>query len=123
MLPRILTINAVTLRVASMSKSIEFYRDILGLKLCYGGNEATFSSFEINGSYLNLQLSEEKVNVDWGRVIFYSDNVDEMFARLKSRNCVLFEPRNARWGERYFHFVDPDGHEISIAQPLKSISD
>jgi uncharacterized glyoxalase superfamily protein PhnB len=26
-------------------------------------------------------------------------------------------PRDAEWGERYFHLLDPDGHEVSIARP------
>jgi uncharacterized glyoxalase superfamily protein PhnB len=29
------------------------------------------------------------------------------------------KPRNASWGERYFHMRDPDGHELSFARPLK----
>jgi len=29
-----------------------------------------------------------------------------------------FAPRDAPWGERYFHLVDPDGHELSFAKPL-----
>ena len=28
-------------------------------------------------------------------------------------------PRDAEWGERFFHVTDPDGHEISFAWPLK----
>jgi hypothetical protein len=28
-------------------------------------------------------------------------------------------PRDATWNERYFHFLDPDGHELSFATPLK----
>jgi uncharacterized glyoxalase superfamily protein PhnB len=27
-------------------------------------------------------------------------------------------PRDATWGERYFHVTDPDGHELSFARPL-----
>ena len=30
-----------------------------------------------------------------------------------------FAPRDATWGERYFHIVDPDGHELSFAQPIR----
>ena len=26
-------------------------------------------------------------------------------------------PRDAPWGERYFHITDPDGHELSFARP------
>ena len=28
------------------------------------------------------------------------------------------KPRDAEWGERYFHITDPDGHELSFAHPL-----
>ena len=28
------------------------------------------------------------------------------------------EPADAPWGERYFHLLDPDGHELSFARPL-----
>src|ERR1700747_319778 len=27
-------------------------------------------------------------------------------------------PRDASWGERYFHMLHPDGHELSFAQPI-----
>ncbi|MEE8286768.1 MAG: VOC family protein, partial [Gammaproteobacteria bacterium] len=29
-------------------------------------------------------------------------------------------PRDAEWGERYFHVTDPDGHELSFARPLSA---
>jgi hypothetical protein len=29
-------------------------------------------------------------------------------------------PRDAEWGERFFHLMDPDGHELSFARPLRS---
>jgi hypothetical protein len=28
------------------------------------------------------------------------------------------KPRDAAWGERYFHMPDPDGHELSFARPI-----
>ncbi len=28
-------------------------------------------------------------------------------------------PRDAAWGERYFHLTDPDGHALSFARPLR----
>jgi hypothetical protein len=31
--------------------------------------------------------------------------------------------RDADWGERFFHFADPDGHELSFAQPLNRVAD
>jgi uncharacterized glyoxalase superfamily protein PhnB len=31
-------------------------------------------------------------------------------------------PRDAECGERFFHLVDPDGHELSFAKPLLPVS-
>ena len=30
--------------------------------------------------------------------------------------------RDAEWGERFFHPIDPDGHEFSFARPLLPLS-
>ena len=55
----------------------------------------------------------------WGRVIFYVDSVDAVYD-LARRNGLQpeFAPRDAGWGERYFHILDPSGHELAIAAPL-----
>ncbi len=100
-----------------MVRSLLFYRDVLGLKLLYGGEEAPFSSLDIEGTYLNLELSSD-VDTKWGRIIFYCGDVDDMHAYLISKGYDASEPKNAAWGERFFHVTDPDGHELSMAQPL-----
>jgi hypothetical protein len=30
-------------------------------------------------------------------------------------------PRDAEWGERFFHLTDPDGHELSFAMSSVSV--
>ena len=37
-------ISALTLRVTNMRTSVRFYRDVLGMELSYGGEDAYFSS-------------------------------------------------------------------------------
>ena len=37
-------ISAITLRVASMRTSVQFYRDVLGMEIIYGGEGGYFSS-------------------------------------------------------------------------------
>jgi uncharacterized glyoxalase superfamily protein PhnB len=45
--------------------------------------------------------------------------VDALYARAVARGLSpQFAPRDATWGERYFHLTDPDGHELSFARPL-----
>jgi len=69
-----------------MSRAVRFYR-ALGFALRYGGEHASFTSFQAGASYLNLVEAPPERRWSW-------------------------------WGERYFHIIDPDGHEISLAKPL-----
>ena len=110
-----------------------------------------FTTFEIGkGSmtttYLNLELIEEeeendgsdftksnvekvkvKVNEDFGRIIFHAENVDGLYSYMKQdeyiSKSIVFEnePTNAPWGERFFHIREPNGYELSFAQPLSQV--
>jgi len=117
-LTEITSISAITIQVTSMPRSFHFYHSILGLKLAYGGADETFSSFEIGGKYLNLQLVD-RCETKWGRIILHCSDVDDMHRELKSQLDDVGEPQDGAWGERYFHIKDPDGHELSIAKPIK----
>ena len=95
-----------------------FYR-AAGFELRYGGGDESFASFSVGSQYLNLSVEGSGLVTGWGRVIFYVESVDAMFEHLVAQGLKpAFSPRDAPWGERYFHIVDPDGHEISFARPL-----
>jgi catechol 2,3-dioxygenase-like lactoylglutathione lyase family enzyme len=112
-------ISAVTLRVANMGASVRFYRDVLGLEIIYGGEEAFFSSLRTkDGRNPILNLEQGKPATEWGRLIFYVVDVDASWTYLKGRGFEPERPREASWGERYFHMPDPDGHELSFARPI-----
>ena len=32
-------------------------------------------------------------------------------------------PRDAEWGERYFHLADPDRHALTFARPLRDTAE
>lgn len=115
------SISALTLFISAMPRSVAFY-EALGFELLYGGAEASFSSFRVGEGYLNLALADAPgAGALWGRAIFYVSDVDRMHEQAQVAGIEpLFAPRDASWGERYFHLRDPDGHEISFARPLKS---
>lgn len=116
---RPVSLSAVTLAVTDMARSHRFY-EALGFDLRYGGADAPFTSFGVGDGYLNLQHSLPPVGTGWGRAIFYVDDVDGTYRRaLDARLEPAFAPRDAEWRERYFHLLDPDGHELSFAQPLQ----
>ena len=111
-------ISAVTFRVSNMQASVQFYRDVLGMEMLYGGERSSFSSLRAgnaDSAILNSELGEAATR--WGRLIFYVADVDGAWKHLTDRGFRPERPRDAPWGERYFHMRDPDGHELSFARP------
>ena len=113
----ITALSAVTLATRDMAASVRFYL-LCGFELLYGGETASFTSFRAGASYLNITAEPVEIRW-WGRAIFYDDDVDGLYRRLVDAGVMpQAPPRNASWGERFFHVTDPDGHEISFAWPL-----
>ena len=119
--PKIEKISAITFRVSNMQASVHFYRNVLGMTLLYGGEHSSFSSLRASDSesaILNLEQADPAPR--WGRLIFHVTDVDAFWTHLNDRGFHPEIPRDASWGERYFHMRDPDGHELSFARPLPS---
>jgi catechol 2,3-dioxygenase-like lactoylglutathione lyase family enzyme len=114
----IVGLSAVTLVVRDMARSVSFYQ-ALGFELKFGGGQSDFTSFVVGTGYLNLVVNVEAEWRFWGRAIFYVDDVDAQYRlALQAGINTQFAPRDASWGERYFHANDPDGHELSFAKLL-----
>jgi len=116
------SLSAVTLMTSDMARAVRFY-EALGFERIYGGETADFTSYRAGAGYLNLALRAEPLNISdvplWGRAIFYVRDVDAVYrTAVEAGFAPEFAPRDARWGERYFHLRDPDGHELSFARPL-----
>jgi catechol 2,3-dioxygenase-like lactoylglutathione lyase family enzyme len=113
------SISAITLATHDMQRAVRFYT-ALGFDLIYGGEEARFASFRAGSGYLNLTAQvADRHWAWWGRAIFYVTDVDSMHAGVVAAGYQPdTAPRDAAWGERYFHVTDPDGHELSFARRL-----
>ncbi|MEI7296483.1 VOC family protein [Paraburkholderia tropica] len=120
---RIESLSAVTLTVSDLARSLRFYEP-LGFAHKPGPRIAGFASFVLGGdgggeSYLNLLEGPHDAVAGWGRVILYVCGVDAFYQQAVAAGfSPEFAPQDAPWGERYFHLRDPDGHELSFAQPL-----
>jgi len=122
-----------------MKRSCNFYSQIPGFRLVYGGSPIdTFTTYQIGkdnpSMYLNLELNvvaiinsnpNEHDKKHFGRIIFHTEDVDELYSYLRSNasisNTITFEnePSDAPWGERYFHIREPDGYQLSFAKPME----
>lgn len=123
-----------------MERSCNFYSRIPGFKLVYGGSSNdSFATYEVGfgqsinnpATFLNLELATQ-IDPDsiiddrrkhFGRIIFHTEDVDKLYFYLKNNlsTAILIEdePRDAPWGERYFHMREPDGYQLSFAEPSK----
>jgi catechol 2,3-dioxygenase-like lactoylglutathione lyase family enzyme len=111
-------ISAVTLAVRDMAASVAFYQAI-GLDVLYGGPRASFTSFRLGNTFLNLILTPAYAGSWWGRLIFRVERVDDLHTALTAQGMQPGVPQDGAWGERYFHLKDPDGHELSFAELLR----
>jgi catechol 2,3-dioxygenase-like lactoylglutathione lyase family enzyme len=115
---KVLDVSAVTLATGDMSRSVQFYC-ALGFRLSFGGQDAKFTSFAMGSTHLNLVPRSGTSVSPWGRLIFHVSDVDDMYEVVRGAGVEpVAPPRDASWGERYFHVIDPDGHELSFARPL-----
>lgn len=116
---RIDGLSAVTLATRDMARAVSFYRT-LGFRVLKGGDDAGFTVLKAGAQRLNLTTEVAGFRPGWwGRAIFYVPDVDAIYAHAVDAGLSpSFPPRDARWGERYFHITAPDGHEISFAHPL-----
>ena len=89
-----------------MQASVQFYRNLLGLELLYGGERSSFSSLRANDSEsVILNLEHGQVVSRWGRIIFHVADVDTFWSHLKGNGFDPEIPRHASWLDIYQQFV------------------
>lgn len=120
LVPEIRSINAVTFATQDMARAVRFYK-ALGFSMAYGGEKDAFTSFRVGKGHLNLARAvDPPASESTTRIIFYVGDVDVMHAHVLAQGFTPEgPPRDAPWGERYFHLIDPDGHALSFARPLR----
>src|SRR5258708_24301397 len=109
------SISAITLATHEMPRAVRFYR-ALGFEILHGGEDSSFTSFRAGPNYLNLivQPAERRWSW-WGRVIFYASDVDALHQRaLAAGYRPSTSPRDAEWGERFFHIDDPTAMSLAL---------
>lgn len=112
-------IDAVTLLVSDMARSVAFY-EVVGIdEVVFGGPDAPFTTLRVGDDHLNLSGAEGPPAGFWGRIVVHVDSPDLVHAALVAAGHEPeMAPTDAPWGERYFHVRDPDGHELSFATPV-----
>ena len=115
------SISAITLMTPNITLSAQFYR-ALGFQETYASDSPPWRTYSVGSAgALNLQgvNATTPFGVPWGRPVIWVKDVDAMYAQAVAAGLTPeFPPADADWGERYFHILDPVGHEIAFATPL-----
>jgi catechol 2,3-dioxygenase-like lactoylglutathione lyase family enzyme len=123
-----LRFEGLTLTVASVATSVEFYGGMLGLEVAYN-SEPAFAMIKIggeNGGTIGL-LSIDEARKEGAEesttaqkraihVEFSTDDLDALFEELKARGMTFQDPPHDEPWERVMTAFDPDGYAVEFAQ-------
>lgn len=107
---------AVCLLVEDFAKSLEFYRDKLGLEI--KSQQGKFADFKLGDTGLAIFQKSEAITMfpaqymktGGGSVLgFQAEDVSVVCEELKSKGVVIIEgPKTTEWGQTVAYFLDPD---------------
>ena len=124
-MPEKMRFEGLTLTVASVERSIEFYSGKLGLKVEWNAAPA-FAMLRVGAGTIGLLSVAEarKEGVEDTKaaqkraihVEFSTDDLDGLYEELKSAGVVFHQPPHDEPWERSMTAFDPDGYAVEFAQ-------
>lgn len=118
-------VDYVIFYAGSLGRSLEFYRDVLGLEVRVEGDG--YLEFAMENLKLSLfekaklpeLIGREGGEAPCAEIGFIVDDVEAEATRLREAGApILTGPVDRPWGERTLHIADPDGNVIEFAQRL-----
>lgn len=119
--------NCPMIVVSDMEKTVEFYKNVLGLDVIqdFGANKTLTGgiSLQTEETYKEF-IGKEKISYggDNFELYFEEDEIDAFFERLKVFNVELVHPvQEHSWGQRAVRFYDPDRNIIEVGESLQAV--
>src|SRR5437870_5356050 len=110
-------LGLVMVVVSDMSRSVAFYRDVLGLNLRF--ETPDWTEFDVGGVKLALHIAGPhlSVNPDGGVGFgFYVQDIESTLADLAARGARVVHKSQEEFGVLAL-IPDPDGYIVQICQP------
>jgi PhnB protein len=117
------------------AKAIEFYAKVFGaqevVRMPGPDGSVRHAEVKIGNSMLMLsdenkergQLSPESIGGSGCSIMFYTDDVDKVFARAVAAGAKTeTPPTDMFWGDRMGNIIDPFGHKWAIATHKEDVS-
>jgi lactoylglutathione lyase len=116
-------VNYVIVFVSDMTRSVSFYRDVLGLPLRF--ESPGWTEFATEGATLALHASKaspaekghpQEVPAGRCRPGLSVPNLDEFHKRMVEKAVPCLQEPKEVFGARIAQYVDPDGLAISVSE-------
>ena len=115
------------LAVKDIDRSVEFYRNVLGLRVVadFGANKTLTGGLCLQ-SLDSWQEFIEHREVSFGgngcEVYFEEDDFDGFIQKLQKLDIeYVHAVKQHGWGQRVVRIYDPDGHIIEIGEDIKNV--
>src|SRR5207248_7489370 len=121
----------VRLLVGDMAASINFWRDVMGLRMTYGDEAMGYAYFETDSAGVELMtsagfasaLGEAFKSTPQGypaALVFRVEDVDAAYADFVRRGATAVAGPQDRpaWGARSAHLSDPNGYIVELYSQL-----
>lgn len=113
--------------VTDMEKSVEFYTQVLGLKviLDFGENKTLTGglSLQTHDTFLGfIENQPIKYQGNNFEICFEEDDFDGFIQKLQTFDLdYVHPPKEHSWGQRVVRFFDPDKHVIEVGENIKTV--
>ena len=119
-------VNYAIVFVSDMSKSVAFYKDIVGLPLKY--KSPHWTEFATQGATLALHVSDEPRSAGDSQDLeapgscrpgLSVPNLDEFHKKMVANDVPCIQEPKELFGARLAQYTDPDGLAISVGEERK----
>lgn len=113
--------------VADIDKSVEFYKNILGLHVImdFGANKTLTGGLALQTMETYTEfIGTNKICFGGNdfEIYFEEDDYDKFIRRLKNFDIEYVHPtKEHSWGQRVIRFYDPDKHIIEVGENMKIV--
>ena len=130
-------VDTIAIVVSDRRKAIAWYRDVLGLDVTYIGPSEPNPDAVVQGTpddpghWIELGPKRPRTRVhlcEMGKtepgptgLTFITDDIQADYERMRGKGArFLMAPQKMEWGEWLGSFVDPDGNEFDLKQPIST---
>jgi len=116
-----MNIQTITITVSNLSKSKDFYGNLLGFELGEDWAETKWQSFRFGEQLFAIREKEGfKRAESFDIANFEVDDAGNLWEKVRDEVKIVEELGHTPWGSYRFVIRDPDGYQIAFVDKKKS---